>query len=535
MNQLGKKDNLLKEMDLRIILPALTCVLVVAGYCVVNAETALTTFTGIFDTFVIKATSLYLWYPLILLGIGIFFICSKYGNIVLGDPTEKPTTTTWQYVAILLAMAFGATIMRTGPINWALAAQDPPAAFGIEAFSKEAMIFGNSYSMYAWGFSLTFSIFALAAPAIGYYLHVRKRSSLKLSAILSELFGTKFATSILGKLVDLLFVFAFVAASTTLVGLATPVVTSLLAHLMGVEPSLGLEIFLTIVMVVIFTISACLGLKKGIERLSEINLYLASGLIIAILLLGPILFILDFFTDTFGHYLANFFTYAFHANSMGDGTADYVQSYSVFWVAYNAGWAIMHSSFLAIVSKGRTIRQMLTIYYLCPQIIVVIFTAVLGGLGVNTQLTGEVPVFDLLSTVGVGDTVAAILDTLPLAFIVIAVYLVTSMIFLSTTMDSTTYTIASYVTLRDLRNSEPSRALRLLFAAIIAILAISMQVVGGLAPLDVINGMLGIPIIIFQGLVIATGFKMMNEDKAFIYNVRKSDAVSAPQRISTTE
>lgn len=515
-----RKKGILSEIDVRIVTPALLGVLAISAYCIINAETAMETFSGIFDTFVINATTLYLWYPLILLGLGIYLICSKYGNIVLGSPTDKPVTTNWQYVAILLAMAFGATIMRTGPVNWAFCAMEPPAFLGVEAGSHDAMLAGNSYSMFAWGFSLTFSIFCLAAPAIGYYLHVRKGSSMRLSTILAQAFGKKFENSIVGKLVDLLIIFAFICAATTLVGLATPVVTALLARLLGIAPSLGLEVFLTIVMVVIFTISACLGLKKGIERLSLFNMYLASGLILVILLIGPTLFILDFFTDTIGHYLSHFLAYSFHANSLEEGT-DYIQSYSVFWVAYNAGWAFIHASFLAIVSKGRTIRQMLTIYYLAPQSIVLVFTGILGGLGVNRQMSGLVDVFTKLTESGPGQTIADIIQTLPVGLIIMVVYLVTSMIFLSTTMDSTTYTIASYVTLRDLSNDEPSRALRLTFACIIAVLAITMEIVGGLSPLDVVNGMIGIPIIILQALVIYTGFKMMNEDKAYIHNVRK--------------
>lgn len=520
-----KKGNvvsgLICEMDLKVVIPSLLIVLAMVVYCIVNEDTALDTFSGIFDAFVIQSTSLYLWYPIVLIGIGMYFIFSKYGNIVLGSPDEKPATTNIQYIAIILAMAFGATIMRTGPINWALAAQDPPPSFGVEAFSREAIVFGNSYSMFAWGISV-FAIFALAAPTIGYYMHVRKKSSVKLSAILGELFGEKFEKGILGKIADLIFVVSFICAAATLVGLATPVVSAVFARLLNIRASLEIEILLTVVMVIIFTVSACLGLKKGIEKLSEINIYLACGFMALICLIGPGLFIADFFTDTIGHYLNHYIAFSFHANSMG-GTVDYVQSYTVFWSAYNAGWAILHSTFLAIVSKGRTIRQMLLIYFLAPQAIVLVFTAILGGLGADAYLNGVVPVFDMLASEGVAETVTSILqNNLPFSSVMMLIYMVVAMIFLSTTMDSSTYTIASYVTLRDLSKSEPSRLMRLVWAALIASLAISMMIVGGLAPLDVLNGMMGVPIMILQGLLIRAGFKMMKDDKAYIYNVRKN-------------
>lgn len=522
MNHDNRRDFLgsyIKEVDWLVVTPALIVVLGIVTYCMKNTDTALATFSTFFNGFVIRFTSLYLWYPLILIILGAYLMFSKYGDIVMGDPEDKPTMTTWQYIAIILAMAFGATIMRTGAINWALAAQDPPAIFAAEAFSKEAIIFGNSFSMYAWGFS-TFGVFCLASPAMSYYMHVRKKPTVRLSTIFAEAFNPKIEHNMLGKFCDFVFVVAFVCAAATLVGLATPVVSAVFARVIGIGNSLILEIILTIVMVVIFTTSACLGLKKGIEKLSEINIYLACLFMLLIVIVGPTLFIIDYATECFGHYLSNYFMYTFHANSMGK-EADFVQSYLVFWNAYNAGWAILHSMFIAIVSRGRTVKEILGIYFVAPQTIVLIFTAVLGGIGVDSYLTGTVPVFELLASVGVAETVTDILQSLPMPIVMMVIYTITAMIFLSTTMDSSTYTIATYVCTKDLTKHEPSKILRFVWAIVIAVLAITMQIVGGLAPLDVLNGIFGIPIIILQFFVIFAGFKMMNDDKAYIHNVRK--------------
>jgi len=47
--------------------------------------------------------------------------------------------------------------------------------------------------------------------------------------------------------------------------------------------------------------------------------------------------------------------------------------------------------------------------------------------------------------------------------------------------------------------------------------------IGGLAPLEVLSGIMGIPIIIIQFLTIYAAKKMMDEDKAWIHNVRQRD------------
>lgn len=104
-----------------------------------------------------------------------------------------------------------------------------------------------------------------------------------------------------------------------------------------------------------------------------------------------------------------------------------------------------------------------------------------------------------------------------IAFIIIA------MVFLTTTLDSTTFTIAAYTSRNDMSASEPSRFLRIFVAFVITALALILMQIGGLAPLEVVSGIMGIPIIFIQFLTIYAAKKMMDEDEAWKYNIRKKD------------
>lgn len=66
--------------------------------------------------------------------------------------------------------------------------------------------------------------------------------------------------------------------------------------------------------------------------------------------------------------------------------------------------------------------------------------------------------------------------------------------------------------------------MRVIVAAVITVLALSLMNIGGLAPLEVLSGLMGIPIIIIQFLTIFAAKKMMDEDQAWQFNIRKKNS-----------
>lgn len=506
-------------IDYKIFAPSLLIIIAICIPFAMYEEESMELLNGIFDTIVEMFSWGYIWYAIILVGAGLWLSFSKYGDVVLGDPTEKPRFTLFEYASILIAMGLGSTIMRTGMTEWAEVAANPP--FGVEPGSAESLLWGNAYGMFMWSVQV-FAIFVMAAPAMGYILHVRKRPFMRISEALRVIFGDRFTDGVGGKILDIIFLISILAGAAVTLGLGTPIVTYNLAELFNIEITFGLTLIVTIIWVFFFTFSAYLGIERGIKKLSTLNMYLAGAFAIFVLIIGPGIFILNYFTDTVGFLLSHYMNMSFFTNSLNIGGDTRIESNTIFWFAYSATWAMLHSVFAAKVSRGRTIREMILTYLLAPMAISWIATGVLGGLGVHRYINGEVDVLNIVQE----DAMALIpemLTTLPLSIIVLVAFIVIAMIFMITTLDSTTYTIASYAGTENMSKAEPSKHLRLIVAAIITLLALILMRIGGLAPLEVLSGIMGIPIIIIQFLTIYAAKKMMDEDKAWIYNVREKE------------
>lgn len=88
---------------------------------------------------------------------------------------------------------------------------------------------------------------------------------MKISQLCRSLLGDKFADGILGKMVDIIFVIALVLGAATTIGLASPVLSAVFGELFHLEPGFGLDFIMTVSMIVIFTTSAFLGLKRELS------------------------------------------------------------------------------------------------------------------------------------------------------------------------------------------------------------------------------------------------------------------------------
>src|SRR5699024_11503871 len=105
-----------------------------------------------------------------------------------------------------------------------------------------------------------------------------------------------------------------------------------------------------------------------------------------VMILGPGVFILDYFTDTIGFLLTHYFDLSFHTNALDMGGSTHIESHTVFWFAYSATWAMLHSVFAATVSKGRTIKEMILTYLFATTLIFCVYIVVLDGCGLKSYL-----------------------------------------------------------------------------------------------------------------------------------------------------
>lgn len=254
---------------------------------------------------------------------------------------------------------------------------------------------------------------------------------MRISEVCRVIFGDRFTDGIGGKLLDILFMVSILAGAAVTLGLGTPIVTYNLAALLNIDVTFWFTMIVTLVWVTIFTISAYVGIEKGIKKLSTLNMYLAGLFALFILIIGPGVFILNFFTDSVRYLVSNYFNFSLYTNSLNPESGTHIESHTVFWFAYNATWAMLHGVFAAVVSQGRTIKEMILTYLLAPTLLAWIATGILGGLSVHSYVSGEVPVLDIVQSEGLEAAIPEVLLSLPISSVVLIVFVIIATIFFS--------------------------------------------------------------------------------------------------------
>ena len=148
---------------------------------------------------------------------------SRYGNIKLGAPDDEPEFSKISWIGMMFCAGIGIAI-----VNWAFVEpiyyiSGPP--LGLEPGSNAAREWAGMYSIFHWSIT-PWAIYALPSFAIAYCVHVRKQNFLRLSAASQGFLGDA-ANGWLGKLIDIIVVFALIGGVGTSLGLAVPLVTTL--------------------------------------------------------------------------------------------------------------------------------------------------------------------------------------------------------------------------------------------------------------------------------------------------------------------
>lgn len=443
----------------------------------------------------------------------IYISFSDIGNIKLGKPEDDIEFKTGSWAAMMFCGGIGASILYWGILEWVYYYQGPP--FGIEAGSREAIRWASTYGLFHWG-PVAWAIYLVPAVSIAYFAHVRNSPVLKVSQSLMPLFGEKLTRSNWGKLIDIFFVFGMIGGGATTLGLASPMITQGLHELAGTPNSLFMQLSVLFVTTLIFAYSAYQGLKGGIQFLSNINFYVAIGLLLFILFAGPTVFILNTGLEGLGRSLTQMptmmtWTEAFgEFGELGFRNTGFPQDWTVFYWAWWLVFAPTIGLFIAKISRGRTIRQMTVGSLFFGSLGCAVFFIVLGNYGLYLQLSGALDVVATLNESGATATIFAILHTLPMGKIVIAVFTLLALIFTATTFDSISYILASVV--QHEVDEEPHRWNRLFWAFTLCLLPATLMFIGDLSTLQTASIFAGAPLLVIMSLMMLSIIKAAKYD-----------------------
>jgi BCCT family betaine/carnitine transporter len=439
----------------------------------------------------------------------IWLSCSKYGNVKLGGENEKPQYSNLSWIAMLFTAGVGTSIVILGFLEPIYYVSGPP--FDIEPFSKSAYEYAHMYGQFHWGFS-AWAIYNPAIVATAYIMFVRKEKSMRLSTACRSVIRNR-ADGWLGHIIDVLVVFGIVGSISTSLGIGAPVLSSIIREVFGIPESYDFIVCIVvlIIWVMIFGTSVFLGLDKGIQNLSNINVVLAFIFMLFVLFIGPTMKIFKMEVNSIGLYFTNFIRMSTYTDPFGDGT------FPQEWTAFYWGWWLafmpMMGMFVGKISRGRTIRNVMWGQLLWGTLGCCTSFMIFGGYSLHLQSAGIVDLATILETQGQSAAIIAILKTLPLSKLMMIFLCIVCFVYLATTIDSCAYVLAGTTTKRLNENEDPARWNRIVWAILFCLLSIGLMLIGGLEAVKTISVLTGLPLIIVNFILMASVKKMLQEDE----------------------
>lgn len=486
---------------------ACVAIIAVVGITLLVApDAAADKLNALYEFIAIEFGIFYLLASVAAIGFLTWLASSRFGRVRLGAEDSEPEFRTLSWVAMLFCAGVGAGLMYWSVTEWAYYFEAPP--FGAEPRSTEAAEWASTYGLFHWGLT-AWAFYCLPAIAIAYPFYVRRKTVLRFSLSCDELLGGR-DHGPAARFIDFLFMIALIGGAATSLGFSSPMIAACLAWLFGMETGFGLEVVVVAICVSLFVLSVWLGLTRGIKRLSDINMYLALGLLLFILVVGPTVFLLQTSLNGVGVLTQNFLRMSFWTDPFSN--SGFVESWTVFYWAWWIAFAPYVGLFITRISAGRTIRQVIVGMLLFGSLGSWIFYMVIGNYSLFLQLEEKLDFVGILNSVSGNAAIVAMLETLPLAALVITVFAVVSIIFAATTYDSASYSLASGATLHLSAGDDPARWHRVFWAFALAVLPIALMFIGGLKAMQSVLLVVSLPILVVGVLMAVSLVKSLKAD-----------------------
>ena len=438
----------------------------------------------------------------------IWMTSSRFGSIKLGDKEEKPQYSQISWIAMLFTAGVGTSIVILGFLEPIYYVSSPP--FLIEPLSEQAYEYAHMYGQFHWGLS-AWAFYNPAIIAVAYMIYVRKEPSIRLSSACSVVLK-KQTNGWLGHVIDILVVFGVVGSIATSLGIGTPVLADVIREVFGIPQAYDLTVKLTVltIWIFIFGTSVFLGLDKGIQKLSNINIVMAFIFLLIILFVGPTVGILKMELNSTGLYLQEFFRMSTYTQPFGSG--EFTKNWTVFYWGWWIAFMPMMGMFVGKISRGRTIKNVMWGQLIWGSLGCCFSFMIFGGYSLYLQKSGRVDLVSILNNEGQSQAIIAILKTLPMAKIMMLFLCIVCFVYLATTIDSCAYVLAGATTKELPPTGEPARWYRLFWALLFCMLSIALMLIGGIESVKIMSVVTGLPLIFVMFLLMVSVKKTLEKD-----------------------
>ena len=446
------------------------------------------------------------WYYLLLvlaiLVVSIYLLFSRYSTITLGEEGEDPEFSLKSWFAMLFSagMGIGLVFWTTAePISHAFTLT-PIHKAGTQTAINEAM----QFSFFHWGIH-AWAVYGIVGLVFAYFNFHKGYPGL-VSATLRPILGEKMMRGPIGGAIDVLAIIATVTGVAATLGFGALQINEGLNFLFKIPSNFGTQVVIIVIATVLFTWSAWSGIDKGIKNLSNINMFLAFVVLIALFCVGPTLNILNTFTNSLGDYIANFFNMSLRIPQSGGEKFQWLQQWTIFYWAGWVSWAPFVGIFIARVSRGRTIKEFILGVLFVPALVCFLFFAVFGASAIYLQQNGIANI----AKEATETATFATLEHFPLGFLLSIITLIVIMIFFVTSADSATYVLGM---LSSKGSINPSGVVKVSWGVILALFAMIMIYTGGTQSIQNLLIIAALPFSIVIIFMIWSLFKSLSIEK----------------------
>lgn len=463
---------------------------------------------------------------LFMVGLSLFFMFSKYGNIKFGGPNAKPKFSYVQWFGISLCTGIGAGVVFWGAAEPLLFTMEPDPATGIEAGTNAALLWSMKKCFMQWGLT-PYASCVITGVILSYFI-LNKGAPFRTSTLLVPIFGKGVTDSRWADIFDAWCAFSLTAAVAGGLGYGAMQLSSAVDAFAGIAPSTGIYIGIIVVMFICYNASAISGLRNGITKLSNWNTQFFFILLIFVFLVGPTAYICNLFTESFGGYLNDFLYNSLNTDPYVNG-AGWPQSWDMYWWVDWMAYAPLLGLFMVRVGYGRTIRQFILVEWLFPALFGIVWFSVFGGTILHAQLFDGVDFYSMYVEKGAEALTLSMFNVIPLSTIAKIFMLIIITISLVTQCDSMAVTLAGMCYKGADEKTEAPIVLKLFWGTVFAVIAVVFISLGGINGVKTIKSFAGIPMTVIVFIIVVAFMKFIvtrpkSEDGSILPEPEVADA-----------
>lgn len=374
----------------------------------------------------------YLVIALFLVIVSVVVLFSKLGKVKIGGEEAKPLLSTGNWFTVVLCTTIAAGLIFWGSSEPVFHLMAPPEFVGVKPGTHEAAVFSMSTMFLHW----TITPYAIyGVPALMFAIAVyNEKKPFSFSSCISGIIP-KAGGKVYSSIIDSMCVFATVMGMIASLGQGILSIAGGITKITGKDGGKAMWALIGTAIAIVFTLSACSGVLKGIKWISNVNTIFLLTLLMIVFVVGPTTYIIQLSLESFGIYVDNFFTRSLMIGAGTNSDWSYFWTISTFanWMA----WAPITGMFLGKISYGHSVRQFIGINIGAAALCSGFWINIFGGTSIYQQLHGT-DIYGAMQQSGTESAVYEMFQALPLGKILIPILVLTVALSVVTAADSTT-------------------------------------------------------------------------------------------------